>query len=445
MQPLKSDPIDALSGTVEVPGDKSISHRAVLFGALAVGDTHIEGLLEGEDVKRTLTAITALGCKTETKGPGNWIISGRGIGGLSPHDGVLDMGNSGTAARLLLGVLASHPFTSFLTGDDSLCSRPMARVTDPLTKMGANFVMSDGGRLPLSVNGAVNPLPVSYTLPVASAQVKSAILLAGLNTPGETTVIEPAPTRDHTERMLGHFGGKIRVEGQKDGGNAVTVIGQPELAPAKISVPADISSAAFPLVAALILPGSEITLPAIGMNPGRTGLLTTLQEMGAEIDIANPREEGGEPVADLTVKAGGLHGTEVPVERAPSMIDEFPILAVAAAVANGRTTMRGLAELRVKESDRLGAIAAGLGAAGVGVEEGEDRIIIDGCAGRPAGGNDTPIETHYDHRIAMSFLILGMASERSITIDDARAITTSFPDFVPLMNRLGGKISEMAN
>jgi len=441
MASLVSQPIDAINGSVTIPGDKSISHRAVLFAGLTVGETHIRGLLEGEDVKCTLAAMTHLGCVTEQTGPGDWIISGRGIGGLSPYDGVLDMGNSGTAARLLLGVLASHPFTSFLTGDESLCSRPMARVTTPLGQMGAQFVTADGDKLPLTVTGATTALPISYTLPVPSAQVKSAVLLAGLNAPGETTVIEPAATRDHTERMLRHFGGDIRMTETADGGKAITVIGQPELRPSPINVPADISSAAFPLVAALILPGSELSLPAIGMNPGRIGLVKSLQEMGANIDILNERTEGGEPVADLVARSSTLHGVEVPADRAPSMIDEYPILAVAAAVAEGQTVMHGLAELRVKESDRLGAMVDGLSAAGVEVSEGGDSLTVEGCAGRPRGGN-VQVETHYDHRIAMSFLVLGMASERPITIDDGAAISTSFPGFIDLMNCIGGKISE---
>jgi 3-phosphoshikimate 1-carboxyvinyltransferase len=443
MTPLISKPCDALTGEAVVPGDKSISHRAVLFGGLTVGETRIEGLLEGEDVKRTLAAMTALGCQAEQQGPGAWTVSGCGIGGLRPADDVLDMGNSGTAARLLLGILATHPFTSFLTGDHSLRGRPMARVTAPLSQFGASFVASPGDRLPLAVTGPATAMPISYTLPVASAQVKSAVLLAGLNAPGQTTVIEPAATRDHTERMLTHFGGDIRIaeiDPADGGGRAITVTGQPELTPAPIAVPADISSAAFPLVAALILPGSQISLPAVGMNPGRTGLIVTLKEMGADIDVANERVEGGEPVADLTVRASALHGIDVPAERAPSMIDEYPILAMAAACAEGRTAMHGLAELRVKESDRLGAVTAGLEACGINVSEGEDSLEITGVVGRPKGG--ATVASHYDHRIAMSFLVLGMASEEPVAVDDASAILTSFPGFETLMNGLGGKISE---
>jgi 3-phosphoshikimate 1-carboxyvinyltransferase len=438
MTPLISHPTDAITGNASIPGDKSISHRAVLFGGLTVGETRIEGLLEGEDVICTIKAMEALGCTTESDGTGKLTISGCGVGGLSPHDGVLDMGNSGTAARLLLGVLASHPFTSFLTGDGSLCSRPMGRVTKPLSDMGARFVTADGERLPLSVTGPKTTLAISYTLPVPSAQVKSAILLAGLNTPGDTTVIEPAPTRDHTERMLRHFGGELHIETVEGGGRAITIRGQPELTPSAISVPADISSAAFPLVAALILPDSELRLPAVGMNTGRTGLLTTLRDMGANIEVSNERNEGGEPVADLVARSSTLHGVSVPADRAPSMIDEYPILAVAASCAQGKTVMHGLAELRVKESDRLGAITKGLRASGVSVDDGEDSLIIEGCGGRPIG--NALVETHYDHRIAMSFLVLGMARKKPISIDDGTAISTSFPNFIELFNELGANI-----
>lgn len=441
MGSLVSQPIDAINGNVSIPGDKSISHRAVLFAGLTVGETHIQGLLESDDVKCTLKAMAHLGCITKQNGPGDWNISGRGIGGLSPFGGVLDMGNSGTAARLLLGVLASHPFTSFMTGDGSLCSRPMARVTTPLGQMGAQFFAADGDKLPLTVIGAKTALPISYTLPMPSAQVKSALLLAGLNAPGQTTVIEPAATRDHTERMLRHFGGDVCVTKAANGSKVITVIGQPELTPSSINVPADISSAAFPLVAALILPNSEISLPSIGMNPGRIGLLKSLREMGANIAIENERTEGGEPVADLVAGSSKLHGACIPASRAPSMIDEYPILAIAAAVAKGQTVMHGLAELRVKESDRLGAIVDGLLAAGVRVHQDKDNLTVEGCGGRPRGGN-AQVETRYDHRIAMSFLVLGMASEHSITIDDGTAISTSFPGFIDLMNSLGGKFSE---
>ncbi|MGE4220097.1 MAG: 3-phosphoshikimate 1-carboxyvinyltransferase [Alphaproteobacteria bacterium] len=435
---LVSVPVGPVAGMARVAGDKSISHRAVLFGALTVGETAVTGLLEGEDVLRTIAAMRALGASIEREGEGAWRIRGTGLGGLAEPADILDMGNSGTAARLLLGVLASHDLTAFLTGDRSLRRRPMARVTVPLAQFGARFVTREGGRLPLAVTGARDPVPVTYALPVPSAQVKSAVLLAGLNTPGATTVIEREPTRDHTERMLRHFGASVEEVRDRDGATRITVTGQPELRPSAIAVPADISSAAFPLVAALICPGSEVTLQGVGLNPGRAGLIDTLREMGADIGLGDAREEGGEPVAELHARSGPLRGVEVPAERAPSMIDEYPVLAVAAAFAKGRTVMRGLAELRVKESDRLAAIAAGLAACGVTVEAGEDWLAVDGTGGVPAGGGT--VATHDDHRIAMSFLVLGMAARKPVTVDDARSIATSFPDFVPLMNRLGADI-----
>ncbi len=343
----------ALSGKIRVPGDKSISHRALMLGALAVGRTAITGLLEGEDVLATAAALSALGAHVAPAGDGRWIVDGVGIGGLDEPENLLDLGNSGTSARLLLGILATHPLTAFVTGDASLRRRPMGRVTEPLSRFGAHFLTREGGRLPLAVTGATSPIPIEYRLPVPSAQVKSAVLLAGLNTPGETTVVEPLATRDHTERMLRHFGAKVVAEPAEGGGLRITVEGQPELTAAPIVVPGDISSAAFPLVAALIVPGSEVTIEGVGVNPLRAGLLECLREMGADIALLNEREEGGEPVADLVVRAGTLTGADIPAERAPRMIDEYPILAVAAACARGRTIMRGLAELRVKESDRL--------------------------------------------------------------------------------------------
>ncbi len=441
MQPITAIPADALAGDCPVPGDKSISHRAVLIGALAVGETRITGLLEGEDVLRTLAAIRALGAGVSQNGPGNWSIHGVGIGGLSEPDDVLDMGNSGTAARLLLGVLASHPITCMMTGDHSLRTRPMERVAAPLRGFGATILTRDGGKLPLTVVGAADAVPVDYTPPVASAQVKSAVLLAGLNAPGQTTVIEKRPTRDHTERMLRHFGATVTVDPLDTGGNRITVTGQPELTAAAIDVPADISSAAFPLVAALLVPGSSVTLRTVGMNPGRIGLIDTLQEMGADLTIANRRDLAGEPVADLTARHGPLAGIEVPAERAPAMIDEYPILAIAAAAAKGRTVMRGLAELRVKESDRLAAIADGLSACGIDVAAGEDDLIVTGVNDRPRGGNNTPIATHFDHRIAMSFLIMGLAAQRPVTIDDGTAIDTSFPGFADVIGGIGGTLA----
>jgi 3-phosphoshikimate 1-carboxyvinyltransferase len=430
-------PVGRLAGEARVPGDKSISHRALMIGALAVGETVIDGLLEGEDVLRTAAAMRALGALAARGADGCWRVQGRGIGGLAEPDDVLDMGNAGTGARLLMGLLASHPLTACLTGDASLRRRPMARVTAPLAQIGASFMGRAGGRLPLAIRGTADPLPIEYRLPVPSAQVKSAILLAGLNTPGITTVIEPEPTRDHTELMLRHFGASLTVAVSPEG-RRVSLAGQPELVARAVSVPADPSSAAFPLVAALIRPGSAVRLPGVGLNPHRTGLIATLREMGADIAIRDQRLQAGEPVGDLEVAAGRLAGIEVPAERAPSMIDEYPILAVAAALAEGTTVMRGLAELRVKESDRLAAVAAGLAACGVAVEAGSDSLAVTGT-GRPPRGGAT-IATGLDHRIAMAFLVLGLAAEQPVTIDDAAPIETSFPGFVALMNGLGAAI-----
>ncbi|MGA8402305.1 MAG: 3-phosphoshikimate 1-carboxyvinyltransferase [Stellaceae bacterium] len=435
-------PKTPLQGTIRVPGDKSISHRALMLGALAIGRTEIYGLLEGEDVLCTAAAMRAMGTGVERLGDGRWRVDGVGVGGLAEPGDVLDLGNSGTAARLLLGVLATHPFTSFVTGDASLRSRPMRRVTDPLSQFGARFATRDGGRLPLAVIGATNPVPLEYRLPVPSAQVKSAVLLAGLNTPGETAVIEPQVTRDHTERMLGHFGATVRVAPAEGGGKRITLIGQPELVAAPIVVPADISSAAFAIVAGLVVPGSEITIEGVGLNPSRTGLLASLAEMGADIAHLNERVEGGEPVADLRVRAGALKGADIPASRAPTMIDEYPILAVAASCAQGRTRMRGLAELRVKESDRLAAMVTGLAACGAKVAVEGDDLIVEGDGGPPAGG--ATIETKLDHRIAMAYLVLGLAAKSPVRIDDARPIATSFPGFVPLMNRLGAGFPEIS-
>ena len=437
MRPLTARPSSALTGVARIPGDKSISHRALIIGGLAVGETEIHGLLEGEDVLRTAQALRALGAEIECDAEGVWRVWGRGLGALVEPEQVLDLGNSGTGARLLMGLLAGHPLTATLTGDASLRARPMGRVIAPLTEMGARIAARDGGRLPLTIKGAASPSPIRYRLPVASAQVKSAILLAGLSAPGKTTVIEPAPTRDHSELMLRHFGAEIEVE-ETEAGRAIAVTGQPELLGQAVQVPADPSSAAFAAVAALVLPGSELRLPGVGLNPHRTGLFETLVEMGAEIAFENRREEAGEPVADLTLRAGPLDGVEVPAARAPAMIDEYPILAVAAACARGRTVMRGLAELRVKESDRLAAIARGLAACGVEVEAGADSLIVHGCGGRAPGG--ATVETGLDHRIAMSFLVLGLAAERPVTIDDAGPIETSFPGFAQAMRDLGAEI-----
>ena len=433
-------PQQPLSGRVRVPGDKSISHRALMLGALAVGRTEIAALLEGEDVLATAAALRAMGAGIERLGDGCWRVDGVGVGGLAEPEDMIDLGNSGTAARLLLGILATHPFTAFVTGDASLRSRPMRRVIEPLSRFGARFLAREGGRLPLAVSGAASPVPQIYRLPVPSAQVKSAVLLAGLNTPGETSVIEPQPTRDHTERMLGHFSAKVVIDSEPDGARRITVAGYPELIAAPIAVPGDPSSAAFPIVAALIVPGSQITIENVGLNPSRTGLLISLTDMGADIVLENERREGGEPVADVRVHAGALTGADIPPERAPSMIDEYPVLAVAAACARGRTVMRGLAELRVKESDRLAGIAEGLQRCGARVIVEDDDLIVENDGRAPQGG--ASIETRLDHRIAMAFLVLGLATSDPVRIDDARPIATSFPDFVPLMNRLGARFNE---
>ena len=427
-----SRPCGALEGEVSAPGDKSVSHRALMLAGLAVGETKIDGLLEGEDVLATAAALRALGVEVERAGPGRWRVYGRGVGGLTEPEDVLDMGNSGTAARLLLGLLATHPLTATLTGDTSLRSRPMRRVSEPLSRFGAAFHGRADGRLPLTVVGTRNPVPVYYELPVASAQVKSAVLLAGLNTPGETVVVEPSPTRDHTERMLRHFGACV----QQEEGGAVRLTGEPELTASAISVPGDISSAAFPLAAAAIVPGSRVAVTGVGLNPGRIGLLDTLREMGAALTVANERVEGGEPVGDVTVAWSPLTAVDVPPERVPSMIDEFPVLAIVAAFAEGTTRMSGLAELRVKESDRLGAMAAGLEACGVAVRESADTLEVVG--GRPQGGVE--IASRLDHRIAMAFMVLGMGAREAVRIDDIAPVATSFPGFVGLMNRLGAAV-----
>jgi 3-phosphoshikimate 1-carboxyvinyltransferase len=434
---MLSSPAPALAGSVRVPGDKSISHRALILGALAVGETTIDGLLEAEDVLATAAALSRCGVEIVRDG-GGWRIHGLGVGGLREPAAVLDMGNSGTGARLLIGVAAAHPFITFFTGDASLTGRPMARVIEPLTRMGAEFRARSGQRLPLAVCGPQTLLPIAYRLPVASAQVKSAVLLAGLNAPGRTTVVEPAPSRDHTERLLRSFGAEITVDDLGAEGRRITLVGQPELSGRPVRVPGDVSSAAFPLVAALIIPGSKVRLEGVGVNPLRTGLIDSLREMGARIEIARTREEGGEPVADLIAEASDLIGIDVPAERVPAMIDEFPIFAIAAACARGVTRMHGLAELRVKESDRLAAIAGGLAACGVPVETGADRLTVRGAGGLPEGGGTVAV--HLDHRIAMAFLVLGMAARRPVTVDDAEPIRTSFPDFVPLMTALGARL-----
>jgi len=438
--PLSSGSAGPLSGRCRVPGDKSISHRALILGGLAVGRTRVAGLLEGEDVLCTAAAMRALGAGIIRDNDGAWSVSGVGIGGLQEPEAILDLGNSGTGTRLLMGAVAGHDLTAFFSGDASLRKRPMARVTEPLKRMGARITARAGGKLPLAIIGAAEPLPLTYATPVASAQVKSAILLAGLSAPGETTVIEPLASRDHTENLMRHFGATVTSTATNEGGRRITVIGQPELRARDLVIPGDPSSAAFPAVAALVLPNSAIEITGIGINPLRAGLFTTLSEMGADIQLSNRRIEGGEPVADLVISASALRGVTVPAERAPSMIDEYPILAVAAAFANGPTIMHGLAELRVKESDRLAAIAQGLADCGIEVAIEGDTLIVRGTGERPEGG--AAVAAALDHRIAMSFLVLGMAARRPVTIDDAATIATSFPGFVALMNGLGAAIAE---
>ncbi|MFO1154443.1 MAG: 3-phosphoshikimate 1-carboxyvinyltransferase [Rhodospirillales bacterium] len=442
MQPLISQPAGPLSGRCSVPGDKSISHRALMLGACGVGESVIEGLLEGEDVLATADALRSLGADI-VRDDGVWRVRGRGVGALAEPATVLDLGNSGTGARLLMGLVASHPFTSVFTGDASLRERPMLRVMQPLERMGAQFWSRNGGRLPITVRGCADLLPIGYRLPVASAQVKSAILLAGLNTAGETSVIEPLASRDHTERLLRYFGADIEVENLADGGRRITLRGQPELSGRAVTVPADVSSAAFPLAAACMIPGSSLRIDGVGINPLRTGLIDTLKEMGAEIGTVEEREVAGEPVADLLIEMRPLKGIKVPKHRVPSMIDEFPVLAAAAACADGVTRMQGLAELRVKESNRLTAIAEGLSACGVEVASGQDWIEVTGCGGPPPGGGS--VVARFDHRIAMAFLALGAACKAPVIVDDVSAIATSFPGFIPLMNRLGTRIKPIGN
>ena len=427
-----------LAGSVTVPGDKSISHRALMFGALAVGETRIAGLLTGEDVLRTAAAMRALGAEVSRDADGTWRVAGRGIGGLVEPDDVLDMGNSGTAARLLCGILASHPIFAVMTGDGSLRRRPMRRVIDPLTACGARFGAREGGRLPLAVEGARDALPLEYRVPVPSAQVKSACLLCGLNAPGITRIEEPEATRDHSENMLRHFGATVRVTA--DGrARVIELSGQPELRAADVAVPGDPSSAAFLTAAALLVPGSRLTIEGVGLNETRCGLFTTLDEMGADIKVENRRVQGGEPVGDLVVTHGALHAVDVPWERAPTMIDEYPVLAVIAAHASGTTRMRGLKELRVKESDRMAATVSLLTANGARVEVEGDDMIVHGD-GRPLTGGGL-IETDLDHRIAMAALVLGVATEAPVMVDDGSVIDTSFPGFAALMNQAGGALA----
>ena len=438
-QPMISAKAGPLKGIASVPGDKSISHRALIFGAMAVGETKVTGLLEGQDVLDTASAMRAFGATVTRHGEGSWTVNGVGVGGFQEPADVIDCGNSGTGVRLIMGCMATTAMTATFTGDASLRKRPMGRVTDPLSLFGAQAYGRKGGRLPMTVVGAANPVPVRYALPVASAQVKSAVLLAGLNAPGQTVVIEKEPTRDHSERMLLGFGAQLTVEKTTEG-NVITLTGQPDLRPQTVAVPRDPSSAAFPVCAALIVEGSDILVPGVSQNLTRNGLYITLVEMGAEIEFQNPRTEGGEPVADLRVRfSDNMQGIEVPEDRAPSMIDEYPILSVVAAFASGKTVMRGVKELRVKESDRIDAMARGLEACGVKIEEDEDTLIVHGmgAGGMPGGAT---CATHLDHRIAMSFLVAGMAAKKPVAVDDASPIVTSFPIFETLMNGLGADI-----
>ena len=426
-----------LKGVARVPGDKSISHRALILGAMTVGETRISGLLEAEDVLNTARAMRALGGDLLRDGDDEWRVWGRGVGGFAEPDAALDFGNSGTGARLVMGAVATTAMIAVFTGDESLQRRPMKRVLDPLTLFGAAYEARDGGLMPVTLTGASLPIAIEHEVAVASAQVKSALILAALNAPGRSRIVQRALTRDHTERMLAAFGAKISVETLADGGEAIEITGEIDLKPASVAVPCDPSSAAFPLVAALIVPGSEITIPGVLLNPRRIGLIDTLTDMGADISISNKRESGGERVGDLTARHSSLKGVDVPADRAPSMIDEYPILAIAAAFAEGKMTMHGLEELRVKESDRLAAIVAGLQANGVSVEETEDGMIVDGRGSVSGGGT---VATHMDHRIAMSFLIMGLAAREPVTVDDVSMIATSFPGFEELMRELGAKI-----
>jgi len=436
--PMTARRAPPLRGIAQVPGDKSISHRALILGALSVGETRITGLLEGQDVLDTAAAMRAFGATLTRDAPGSWRVQGVGVGGFAEPAQVIDCGNSGTGVRLIMGAMATTPITATFTGDASLNKRPMSRVTDPLALFGAQAHGRRGGRLPMTLIGAADPVPVHYSLPMPSAQVKSAVLLAGLNAPGQTVVIEPEATRDHTERMLRGFGASVTVEDSPEG-RVITLTGQPELTGQHVAVPRDPSSAAFPVCAALLVPGSDILVPGVSRNPTRDGLYVTLLDMGADITFENPREEGGEPVADLRVRhAPGLRGVETPPERAASMIDEFPILAVVAAFAQGPTIMRGVKELRVKESDRIDAMARGLEACGVRIEEDADTLIVHGADSVRGGAT---VESRLDHRIAMAFLVQGLASEAPVTVDDASPIATSFPLFEGLMTGLGASLN----
>ena len=439
LTPLEARASGPLTGTARVPGDKSISHRALILGALSVGETRVSGLLEGEDGINTAKSMQALGATVERTGEFAWTVHGVGVAGFAQPAAPLDFGNSGTGCRLVMGAVAGCPITAVFDGDASLRSRPMRRVLDPLALMGAHVTTSgEGGRLPLTLAGARNPVPIVYKTPVASAQIKSAVLLAGLAAPGVTTVIEQEASRDHTELMLRHFGAEVIAEPEGRHGRRISLTGEPELHGAAVVVPADPSSAAFPIVAALIVEGSDIVLPDVMTNPLRTGLLTTLREMGASIEETDRRGDAGEPMAQLRVRGSKLRGVEVPPERAPSMIDEYLVLAVAASFAEGTTIMRGLQELRVKESDRLEATAAMLRVNGIKVEISGDDLIVQGRGHVPGGGL---VATHMDHRIAMSALVMGLAADKPVKVDDTAFIATSFPDFVPMMRALGAEFS----
>lgn len=439
-KPLSALPSGALTGSVSVPGDKSISHRSLMLGALTVGETRIAGLLESADIMATADAMRAFGATVERRADGEWRVSGLGPGGLLEPEGVIDFGNAGTGVRLAIGVAGAHPFSTTFVGDPSLSRRPMGRVLDPLREMGADVVARSGDRLPLSVRGADPMAPITYRVPVPSAQVKSAVLLAALSVEGITTVIEPVPTRDHTERMLKGFGADIATERSDDGATVIRLVGRPELQPQSVTVPADPSSAAFLIVAGLLVEGSDVTVKNMLLNPSRTGLIATLKEMDADLSVENERLSGGETIGDVRVRASRLKGVSVPPERAPSMIDEYPVLAVAASFAEGATSMHGLDELRVKESDRLAAVARGLEANGVACREGEASLVVEG--GRVRGGG--AVATHLDHRIAMSFLVMGLAAEQPVTVDDSTIIGTSFPSFVELLRGLGAEFADGA-
>lgn len=440
--PLTTSSGSPLTGTIRVPGDKSISHRSLMFGALAVGRTTVKGLLESEDVLATADAMRAVGATIEKHDDGRFTVDGIGLGSLLEPESVIDFGNAGTGVRLTMGIFGSHNIAATFVGDASLSKRPMGRVLNPLRDMGTRVIARDGDRLPASIRGAELAMPITYRVPMPSAQVKSAVLLAGLNAPGETTVIEPIATRDHTEKMLKGFGAQISVSLNDDGERVIKLQGQPELKPQDIDVPGDPSSAGFPIVAALIVPDSDVTIENVLLNEHRTGLITTLIEMGGDIEIVNKRETGGEEVGDLRVKSSSLKGITVPADRAPSMIDEYPVLAIAAAFAEGDTFMPGLEELRVKESDRLAAVARGLEANGIPCIETEDTLTVTGGANAIGGGT---VATHLDHRIAMAFLVLGMAAHKPVTVDDGAVIATSFPTFTTLFEDLGASLSDTAS